>query len=60
MHARQTRLNASMNVIGPSIRTAAICKYCMHMGAVAWNALPCDVKCSYSLAMFKRKLKRSV
>ena len=52
MHARQTRLNASMNVIVPSIRSAAMCKSFMCKGAVAWNALPDDVKCSYSLSIF--------
>ena len=55
MHDRQT--NVSMNVIVPSIRTAAMCKSCMHKGAVAWNALPDDVKCSHSLSMFKCRVK---
>ena len=44
MHDRQTRLNASMNIIVPSIRTAAMCKSFMDRDAVAWNALPGDVK----------------
>ena len=57
---RQTRLNASMNVIVPSIRTAATCKSVMCKGAVARNALPDDAKCSYSLSMFKCYLKRYI
>ena len=60
MHDRQTRLNATMNAIVPSIRTAALCKYITYKGAVAWNALPGDVKCSHSLSMFKCKLKRYI
>ena len=47
-------LDASMNVSVPPIRTAAICKSFTYTGAVAWNALPNDVKCSDSLSMFKR------
>ena len=47
MHDRQTRLNAPMNVIVPSIRTAGVCKSIMYKGAVAWNALPGDDKCSH-------------
>ena len=35
MHDRQTRLNASMNAIVPSIRTAAICKPFVYKGAGA-------------------------
>ena len=47
MHDRQTRLNAPMNVIVLSNRTAGVCKSFMYKGAVAWNALPRDVKCSH-------------
>ena len=60
MHDRQIRLNVSMNVIVSSIRTAGMCKSIMYKGAVTWNALPGDVKCSYSLSMFKCRLKRYI
>ena len=52
MHGRQTRLNASMNVIVLSIRTAGMCKSFMYKGALAWNVFSGDVKCSHSLSMF--------
>ena len=60
MHDRQTRFNVSMNGIVLYIRTAGMCKSFMYKGAVAWNALPGDVKCSHLLAMFKCRLKRYI
>ena len=60
MHDRNTRLNMSSDVIVPLGRTHYLRSSFIYRGAVAWNALPNDIKNSGTLSDFKINLKHYI